>query len=128
MNLFDASALLCFLQGEDGAELVERKLVEGGACTAANWSETAQKLIAAGQDWGLVKALLLSYGLVVEPCLAEDGERAARLWRRGSGLSLGDRLCLATGERLGATVWTADTSWGSSDVVHQVRSCDKVRR
>ncbi len=121
MNLFDASALLCFLQGEEGADVVERELVVGGACSAANWSETAQKLIAHGQDWDLSRGLLLSYELKVEPVEAIDAERAARLWVAGSGLSLADRLCLATAHRLEATVWTADTAWGASQQVRQIR-------
>ena len=67
MNLFDASALLCFLQGERGADVVERELVAGGVCSAANWSETAQKIIAHQRDWDLAGGLLLSYGLEIEP-------------------------------------------------------------
>ena len=67
------------------------------------------------------QGLLLSYGLRVEPVLAEDAEAAARLWRAGSGLSLADRLCLATAQRLGATVWTADGAWGASERVRQIR-------
>ncbi|MGI8723050.1 MAG: PIN domain-containing protein [Geodermatophilaceae bacterium] len=121
MNLFDASALLCFLHGEPGADVVERELVVGGVCSAANWSEVAQKLLAHDQDWELSRGLLLSYELRVEQVMAPDAERAARLWRSGDGLSLADRLCLATGERLGASIWTVDTAWGSSDAVHQIR-------
>ncbi len=121
MNLFDASALLCFLHGETGADVVERELIVGGGCSAANWSEIAQKLIAHRQDWDQIQALLLSYPLQVEPVLKADGERAARLWRPGSSLSLGDRLCLASAERLEATVWTADPAWGSSTIIKQVR-------
>lgn len=121
MNLFDASALLCFLQGEAGADVVERELIVGGACSAANWSEVAQKLLSRGQDWPLSRGLLLSYSLRVESVTAVDAERAAALWRDGDGLSLGDRLCLATGRRLDATIWTADTAWGSSATVRQVR-------
>ncbi|MEJ7772086.1 MAG: type II toxin-antitoxin system VapC family toxin [Geodermatophilaceae bacterium] len=121
MNLFDASALLCFLHGEPGAEVVERELVVGGVCSAANWSEVAQKLVAHDQDCELSLGLLMSYELRVEPVTATDAERAARLWRSGEGLSLADRLCLATGERLGASIWTADTAWGSSATIRQIR-------
>lgn len=121
MNMFDASALLCFLQGEPGAELVERELDRGGVCSAVNWSETAQKLISHDQDWPLSRSLLLSYGLDVEPVVAADAERAAALWRIGGGLSLADRVCLATAERLDATVWTAVAAWGSSGRVRQIR-------
>ncbi|MCG2623303.1 type II toxin-antitoxin system VapC family toxin [Arthrobacter sp. I2-34] len=121
MNLFDASALLSFLAGEPGADLVEEQLLVGGACSAVNWSETAQKLLSRGKDWDLSRGLLLSYSLAIEPVQADDAERAALLWRRGTGLSLADRLCLATAERLDATVWTADTAWGSGGRIRQIR-------
>jgi ribonuclease VapC len=120
VNLFDSSALLCFLRGETGADVVERELLAGGACSAANWSEVAQKVAEREQDWRPARALLLSYDLVVEPVVTADAEAAARLWRRGSGLSLGDRLCLATAQRLDAVVWTADAAWGTAPV-RQIR-------
>jgi PIN domain nuclease of toxin-antitoxin system len=121
VNLFDSSALLCFLRGEAGADVVERELAAGGACSAANWSEVVQKVDQGGGAWRPARALLLSYGLGIEPVIADDAERAARLWRRGSGLSLADRLCLATAHRLDAVVWTADTAWGDTAPVRQVR-------
>jgi len=121
VNLFDSSALLCFLQGERGADVVERHMSQGGACSAANWSEIAQKIIAHQRDWDFARGLLLSYGLTVEPVHDEDAELAARLWRSGNGLSLADRLCLATARRLSATVWTADIAWGTAKPVRQIR-------
>jgi ribonuclease VapC len=65
--------------------------------------------------------VLESYGVLVEPVTQADADVAATLWRVGSGLSLADRLCLATGERLDAVVHTADEAWGSSGRVRQVR-------
>lgn len=121
MNLFDSSALLCFLQGEQGADAVERALDDGGRCSAVNWSEAAQKVRARSGDWDLARGVLVSYGLLVEPVTEADAELAARLWRPGAGLSLADRVCLATGERLDAVIWTADSAWGTSDRVRQVR-------
>lgn len=121
MNLYDASALLVLLQGETGAPVVEQALQAGGTVAAVNWSEVAQEVRAAGGSWQLARALLLSYGLDVAPVLAADAERAAELWRRGGGLSLADRLCLAVGERLSAVVWTADRAWPPSPSVRQIR-------
>lgn len=122
MNVFDSSALLCYLQGEDGSPLVEAALEEGGgACGAANWSEVAQKVRSHGRDWPLARSLLLSYGLLIEPVTVEDAERAAGGWRSGSGLSIADRLCLALGERLDAAVFTADGEWGSGGRIRQIR-------
>lgn len=117
----DASALLAFLQGEAGADDVERRLAEGACCGAATWSEVAQKVLAVGGDWDSAQALLLSYALELEAVTADDGEWAARRWRRGEGLSLADRLCLALADRLGAEAWTADAVWGDAPPVHQIR-------
>jgi PIN domain nuclease of toxin-antitoxin system len=119
--VLDASALLAFLTEEQGAEVVEEALGEEAICGAANWSEVAQKIRGADKDWSLVRALLVSYGVRVEPVLVDDAEWAARRWRRGDGLSLADRLCLALAERADADVLTADGSWGSTGRVKQIR-------
>ena len=121
MSVVDASVLLAFAQGEAGADRAETLLDEGVSCGAANWSEVAQKVRAAGRDWGLVRALLVSYNLSVEAVVEDDAEWAASRWRRREGLSLADRLCLALSERLDVDVWTTDTSWGSAGRVHQLR-------
>ena len=121
MNLFDSSALLAFLRGEAGSDVVEQALETGGVCGAANWSEVARKVRSHGRDWAQARALLLSYDLAVEPVTVADAEAAASQWKVGSGLSLGDRLCLSLGTRLGATVWTADRQWGTDDPVRQIR-------
>lgn len=121
MSVFDASALLAWAQGEPGSDLVEEQLLEGGHCGAANWSEVAQKVRAAGRDWDLLRALLTSYPLTVEPVSVADAEWAAARWRRREGLALGDRLCLALGERLDVEVLTADLTWGTRGRIRQIR-------
>lgn len=121
MIVLDSSALLAFLGDEAGAAEVQAALEAGAATGAANWSETAQKVRSRPTDWDLARGILATYDLVVEPVTVADAERAARIWRRGSGLSLGDRLCLALGERLEAEVLTADRAWGSSGRVRQIR-------
>ncbi|MGD0685812.1 MAG: PIN domain-containing protein [Streptosporangiaceae bacterium] len=121
MNVLDASALLAFLQGEDGSASVEAGLRAGAACGTANWSEVAQKIRAHGRDWGLARALLASYNLHLEPVTVADAEQAAVTWAPGTGLSLADRLCLALGHRMDAIVLTADTSWGSNETIRQIR-------
>ncbi len=121
MNVFDASALLAYLRGEPGHDVVRVALEAGGSCGAANWSEVAQKVIAAGADWQLARALLTSFELRVEPVSVEDAERAAADWRRGAGLSLADRLCLALAERLDGTALTADGQWERHPRVRLIR-------
>lgn len=121
MNVLDASALLAFLHGEDGASGVEDALEAGGCCGAANWSEVAQKVMSHGRNWELARSLLISFDLSIEAVTTDDAERAARRWRQGDGLSLADRLCLALGERLDADVLTADSTWGRAGRIRQIR-------
>ena len=109
-TVVDASVVLAWLQDEPGADEAEPMLMDG-VIGAANWSEVLQKARQHGAPIGTVSRLLASFGLKVENIVREDGERAADLWRAGSGLSLGDRLCLALGLRLGTEVATADASW-----------------
>jgi ribonuclease VapC len=117
VTVLDASALLAFLQREPGADVVEGALA-GGVCGAANWSEVAQKVRQGGGNWSVAREILLSYGLRIEAVTAADGEAAASLWTRRTGLSLGDRLCLALGARLGGEIVTTDTAWaGMANVV-----------
>ncbi len=120
-SVLDASAILAFLLGEDGAEIVEGALADDPRCGAANWSEVAQRVLGAGRDWDQARALLESYGVRVEPVTSDDAEWAARRWRQGEGLSLADRLCLALGERLDAEIFTTDRSWGRSGRIFQIR-------
>jgi PIN domain nuclease of toxin-antitoxin system len=82
-----------------------------GVIGAANWSEVLQKARQYGAPPELVGRLLASFGLRAADVTRADGEAAAVLWRRGSGLSLADRLCLALGLRLGAVVATTDAAW-----------------
>ena len=119
--VLDASAVLAFVQDEPGADVVEAALDGQAICGAANWSEMAQKVLSAGRDWDLVRALLLSYEFEVTPVVVEDAEWAARRWTPGEGLSLADRLCLALGERVDGEVLTADVAWGSTGRVKQIR-------
>lgn len=119
--VLDASAVLAFLAGEPGSDVVETALESGAACSAVNWSEVAQKVRAAGGDWSVASALLASYGVATLDATAQDAEHAATSWRRGSGLSLADRFCLALATRLGTVALTADTAWGASDRVRQIR-------
>ena len=112
--VIDASVVLAWLQEEPGSDDAEALLMEG-IIGAANWSEELQKATQHGVPAELVGRLLASFGLRVRDVTRQDGEGAAALWRRGSGISLADRLCLALGLRLGLPVATADGRW--ADVV-----------
>ena len=106
----DASVVLAWLQDEPGADDAEPHLMDG-VIGAANWSEVLQKSSQHGAPVGIVARLLVSFGLEVVDVTAEDAVLAAQLWRPAWSLSLGDRLCLALGLRLGLPVATADVAW-----------------
>lgn len=111
-SVIDASVVLAWLQDEPGADDAEPLIMEG-VIGAANWSEVLQKSQQHGVAPEIVARLLASFGLDVADVTRADGEAAADLWSARVALSLGDRLCLALGVRLGLTVVTMDAAWSS---------------
>lgn len=118
--VYDSSALIAYLLDEPGGVLVGSCLDIGGAVGAANWSETMQKM-ATKDAWPQSRDVLLSFPIRIAAVGRVDAEAAARLWRRGSGLSLADRLCLALAERLDSEVLTADQVWKDQPRVRLIR-------
>ena len=111
----DASVVLAWLQDEPGADDAEPLLMEG-VIGAANWSEVLQKARQHGAPAGIVGRLLASFGLTVVDVTSGDAEVAADLWRRGTVLSLADRLCLGLAVRMNLQVATADAAWADLGV------------
>ncbi|MBP0027184.1 type II toxin-antitoxin system VapC family toxin [Roseofilum reptotaenium CS-1145] len=120
--VLDASALLAYLKGEPGEDIVDRVLAESVISTV-NWAEVVQKSIAAGADIEGMLSDLQALGLRIEPFTVEDADRAARLWQqtRQVGLSLGDRACLSLGWRLGVPIFTSDRAWANLNLPLDVR-------
>lgn len=112
--VLDASALLAYLQGEPGEEIVDEVLAEA-TISSVNWAEVVQKSIAAEVEVDGMMDDLQALGLTIEPFAPEDGEIAGRLWKqtRQAGLSLGDRACLSLGMRLEASILTNDRAWAT---------------
>jgi ribonuclease VapC len=120
--VLDASALLALLQAEPGADVVAA-VVANAHFGAANLTEAMTRMIDRGRSvdgaWRAIERL----SLTIEPVDADLAIAAAALRgpTRSRGLSLGDRLCLALGQRLGAAVYTADRSWDGLDIGIDVR-------
>lgn len=119
MTVLDASAVLAYLQGEDGAHVVAEAM-PSSMIGAANLSEVLSKFSGTAEV-SLVEAILSARGVAVEPVTRDDARLAARLRSSSPSLSLGDRLCLALGARRGERVLTADRAWGESATVVQIR-------
>lgn len=119
--VLDTSAVLAWLHDEPGADLVQ-PLLPTAIMSAANWSETWQKLYQHGVDADRATRRLRTLGVRVEPLTETDAVTAATLWTRKAGLSLGDRCCLALGIRLDLPTVTADTAWADLDLGIPVRT------
>ena len=123
--VLDASALLCLLFREPGAERVEAVLSD--ACMgAANLAEVVATLVDRGADGPAIVADLVDLDLAITPLDRAQAEASGLLRQhtRNAGLSLGDRCCLALAASPGATALTTDRAWVRLDcsvVVEVVR-------
>jgi ribonuclease VapC len=115
--VLDASAVLAFLNGETGGERVEADLAQS-LISAVNLSEVATRLMDRGASEALVREIVGSLGCAVIPIETELAIRAALLRpaTRESGLSMGDRMCLALGLQQGLPVLTSDRAFATVDV------------
>ena len=113
----DASAILAALKNEPFGEVDPRELV-GVAISAVNLCEVLSKLHDDGLSEAQADAAVSAMDLRVVPFDELQARSAARLRAvtRHAGLSLGDRACLALGERLRCPVVTADRVWANLDI------------
>lgn len=115
--VLDASALLAWLHGEPGGEVVE-PLLHLAVISSVNWAEVLQRSIARGVHIERMQADVEALGLQILPFTALDAERVSQLYQRTQpqGLSLGDRACLALAQRLNLPALTTDRAWGELDL------------
>jgi PIN domain nuclease of toxin-antitoxin system len=130
--LLDASAVLALLFSETGSDTVATALQQHDCrITAANQAEVIAKLIDRGLAQTNVHLVLSSLSITVVDNSVADGEAAGymRSASKPIGLSLGDRLCLAAGQRLKTPVMTADQAWlGLSEALGLNIICIRAKR
>ena len=112
--VLDASAILCLVQQEPGADRVESRLADAQVSTV-NVCEVLGKFADAGLSPEESWAAIADLGLQIHPFTPDDARQAAalRLSTRALGLSLGDRACIALAQRLGCEAMTTDRAWSS---------------
>ena len=115
--VLDASALLCLLFGEPGADRVEARLTRA-LVSAVNYHEVFAKLADRGVEPEEVKAMLAELDIDIIPVDRDqaDAGGALRPITRAIGLSLGDRTCLALAKTRNAVAVTADQAWKMLDI------------
>jgi ribonuclease VapC len=122
--VLDASALLTLLFREAGAAAVAHVIAQGAA-VSVNLSEVAAVLVRHERETDRMLRAVAAQ-VTVEPFITADALAAAALRAptRVTGLSLGDRACLALAQRLELPAVTVDCEWVTVNVgiaIHLVR-------
>lgn len=110
--VIDASAMLALIKKEPGAEYVRARISRSLASTV-NLAEVGAVL----SDWGLsdddIRTVTIKLGVESAPFDLHQAQISAELRRptRSSGLSLGDRACLALARSTALPALTADRTW-----------------
>ena len=116
--VLDASAALAVLKREPGEDRVTEALGAGAVISAVNLSEVVAKLAGGGMPESEIRADIGGLRMDVAPFDADAAFAAGLLipLTRSAGLSLGDRACIALGQRRGLPVLTADAAWAGLDL------------
>jgi len=113
----DASAVLALLKQEPCGTFDPRRLFRS-TISAVNFSEVLERLRFGGLSELEADEAVATLKLRVV-ALDESQARLTAYLRpqtRRTGLSLGDRACLALGKSLGCPVVTADRAWANLDI------------
>jgi PIN domain nuclease of toxin-antitoxin system len=113
----DASAILALLKQEPLGQLQPRRLFRA-TISAVNLSEVLERLCSGGLNQLQAEEAVAELDLQVADFDESQARLAAYLrpQTRSTGLSLGDRACLALGRHLGYPVITADRAWARVEV------------
>jgi PIN domain nuclease of toxin-antitoxin system len=119
--VIDASVILASLNKEPGGERLSEYL-DDGLISAATYIEVATRLLDAGLTFEAADRTIRALQIPITEVTVQLAMRAAELRNatRQHGLSMGDRICLATAGYLGAIAITADRAWEGLDVGVQI--------
>ncbi|MDA8193197.1 MAG: type II toxin-antitoxin system VapC family toxin [Thermaerobacter sp.] len=111
--IVDASAVLAYLQQEQGHDLVETALMDRAVISAVNLAEVVAKLTDGGMPVAVVEEVLDDLAMIVIPLDVSVAMTTGFFIAQTKpyGLSLGDRACLALATFRKSPVLTADRRW-----------------
>lgn len=115
--VLDASAVLAMVYGEPGADHV-LAVLPTAILSSVNAAEVIGRLIRDGVSAQAATAQVRGLPCQISAVDEAVGVRAGELFEqtRRTGLSLGDRICIALAERRGASAMTADRAWRTLDL------------
>lgn len=119
--VLDASALLVLIQNEKGADVI-KPLLKRAVMSTINVAEvlTALQRVEIYPKDAIVS--IRDIIQVIVPFDLEQAQGAAELqpYVCPKGLSLGDRACIALGQKLQAPIYTADKIWGELQLTNTI--------
>lgn len=120
--VLDASAILAAILGERGEEVIAR-LEAGALVSTVNYAEVLTRLYDLGVTHDVAERSLDLLELRIVPFDIEHAGLSAELRpaTRSTGLSLGDRACLALAKAQNAIAYTADQVWANLDISVEIR-------
>ena len=120
--VLDSSALLAFIHGEPGGEVVAGVVGEA-LISSVNLAEVVTKLVERTGSLDLARAALGMANVDVVDFDGVQAEQAGALVTRtrSRGLSLGDRACLTLAAQEALPVLTADRIWATRKLAVEVR-------
>jgi PIN domain nuclease of toxin-antitoxin system len=130
-NVFDACALIAFIRGEKGAEVVGTALADSARACFAHWVNLCEVYYVVARDEDEVRAeaalqALLDAGVIPRldldrPFCCEVGRLRARVKAERLRVSLADCFCMALARRVGGEILTSDHA--ELDPVVPLRLC-----
>jgi PIN domain nuclease of toxin-antitoxin system len=115
--VLDSSALLALLWSEPGSDAVVA-VMDDAVISAVNMAEVCSKLVDRGIVGEEIRALLSELAIRVATFDEAQAFKVGdlRLATRTSGLSIGDRACLALAASENLNAVTADRAWSNLDL------------
>lgn len=112
-NVLDACALIAFLRGEKGSEVVEALLLDGNNISYAhgiNLCEVFKDFMQAGNEEVALAAIaeLESIGVITRDDMDPSFWQAAGRYKAENKASLADCFAIALADRVGAEIVTSD--------------------
>lgn len=119
--VLDASAVLCLLNQEPGADRV-KAVLNRSWLSAVNFIEVVSKLVDDGLDDEEIRSDLASLNIRIVDLDQTQAEQAGlmRAATRDRGLSLGDRACLALAAQSKSIALTGDRAWTGLELAVRV--------